>query len=702
MRNFNSKIDLSLCKQCLAWLLFTFLLSCHSKIPPIPEAKFDVQNDNCTAPCEIGFLNGSKNAGSYVWDFGDGFTSTEENPKHKYLGGAKYEVKLVATGDAGSHGIGKTVTTVAPPGVNAAFDVTNNNCTVPCTVGFINQSSNASSYVWKFDDGTTSTQTNPTKEYTKAGNHTVELTATGAGGTKSAPRTVTTVPPPTAPVAAFTIANNNCTAPCTVNFTNQSSNASSYNWDFGDNTSSTQTNPSKEYKTAGSYVVKLTANGPGGSVNVQNTVTIASGVESAPSKVWDSTIGGSGIDLCQTLVAHSDGGYFALGSSKSNTGFEKKENSRGGFDFWLVKINSNGKRVWDETYGGSGDDIAFSIAPTSDGGAILAGYSNSSRSGDKSDNSRGKNDIWIVKVNSNGVKQWDRTFGGNDDDENPRIIVTPNDNGYLFLAESSSNQSGEKNTNSKGERDFWLVKLNSDGSKNWDKTIGGDKSDFARSILRTNDGGYLLYGESLSNQSGEKSTSSKGGRDYWLVKVNSNGDRRWDKSYGGDGDENASTIVASTDGGFFLAGDSPSGISGDKREASRGERDYWVVKINESGDKLWDKTLGGSSHDNAGITLSAPNGACIVTGYTVSSRSGDKNGNSKGGRDSWIVKLSASGTIVWDFTLGGSRDETVGTGTFSTDGSGSFTLGGSSNSPQSGDKSENSRGNEDYWIIKFK
>ncbi len=606
-------------RQSLICLLVTLLVSCHIEIPQEPLADFTVQNDKCTAPCEMSFINNSKNAGTYTWDFGDGTSSTDQNPMHKFLGGSTYQVKLVAKGDGGSNGTAKTVSTVAPPGVNAAF----------------------------------------------------------------------------------TIVNNNCTAPCTVNFTNQSSNASSYFWDFNDGTSSTQTNPSKEYRSAGSFQVKLSASGPGGSHTSQpQTVTIQSAVEKAPTKVWDSTIGGGDLDICQTLVSHSDGGYFAFGLSKSNTGFEKSENSRGGFDYWLVKLNANGKKVWDKTFGGSSDDIAFTVVPTSDGGALMAGFSSSNRSGDKSENSKGKDDIWLVKVNSNGGKEWDRTIGGSEDDVNPRIIATPSDNGFLILVESNSNQSGDKSENSRGERDYWLVKLNADGSKKWDKTIGGNKNEFPRSALATTDGGYLVYGESLSDQSGEKGSNSKGSRDYWLVKVNANGAKQWDRSYGGNIDENGSSLVATTDGGFILSGDSGSGASGDKSENSRGKRDYWVVKVNASGDKQWEKTLGGNDEDFAGVVLAAPNGACIVTGFSHSGRSGDKTGESKGGRDSWIVKLSAKGEVVWDLTLGGSDSETIGTGTATADGG--VTLAGFSNSPPSGDKSESPRGDHDFWIIKVK
>ena len=185
-------------------------------------------------------------------------------------------------------------------------------------------------------------------------------------------------------------------------------------------------------------------------------------------------------------------------------------------------LNAQVKIASQTDAGGSVQDFFTSIAITKDGGYLAGGFSNSNISGEKTQNSRGGNDYWVIKYTAQGLKQWDKTIGGSDDDKLYSVLQT-DDGGYLLGGLSSSNVSGEKTTNSKGYSDYWIVKLDSAGNIEWDKTIGGSEMEFLTCMEKTSDGGYLLGGTSLSNAGFDKTENCWGGYDYWIVKINGKG-----------------------------------------------------------------------------------------------------------------------------------------------------------------------------------
>jgi hypothetical protein len=420
----------------------------------------------------------------------------------------------------------------------------------------------------------------------------------------------------------------------------------------------------------------------------------------APTKVWDKTIGGSGDDdNTYSIIKASDGGFVIAGSSDSNISGDKSEVSKGNYDFWIVKLNSSGQKIWDKTIGGSDEDKANSIIATDDGGFIVAGYSLSGISGDKTEASKGSADFWVVKLNSVGQKVWDKTIGGNGSDGETYSIISTADGGFVIAGYSNSGISGDKTEINKGYYDYWMVKINSSGQVVWDKTIGGDNYDLVHSMTSTNDGGFVVVGLSYSGISGDKTEASRGAYDYWVVKLNSLGQKVWDKTIGGSGADGATSVIATSDGGFVITGSSSSGTSGDKTEASKGTYDFWIVKLNSSGQKIWDKTIGGSSDDFAFSSLATSDGSVVIIGQSSSGIAGDKTEASKGLIDFWIVKLNSSGQKIWDKTIGGSNDD-FGYSIINTN-DGGFVLGGQSSSGVSGDKTEVNRGSADYWIVKL-
>ncbi|MBL0300259.1 MAG: T9SS C-terminal target domain-containing protein [Cytophagaceae bacterium] len=417
-----------------------------------------------------------------------------------------------------------------------------------------------------------------------------------------------------------------------------------------------------------------------------------------PNIVWDKTLGGNYDDILSSIIATSDGGLVVGGGSYSGVSGDKTESSRGGLDYWIVKLNANRQKVWDKTIGGNSDDNLQSILATIDGGFLLAGYSTSSNTGDKTEPSKGFSDYWIVKLNSNGQKIWDKTIGG-DKDDIFRSIVATSDGGFLLVGSSNSGISGDKTEPSKGFSDYWIVKLNSDGQKIWDKTFGGELFELFPKIISLSDGGFAVGGISLSGISGDKTEPSKGGYDFWIVKINENGIKIWDKSIGGSGDEYLNSIAVTSDGGFVVAGDSDSQISGDRTESSKGLSDYWVVKVNSNGQKIWDKTIGGNNNDLNSSIMATFDGGVIVGGQSASDDSGDKTDPSKGGFDYWIVKLDINGLKIWDKTIGHNNNNYSPRIVGNLDGS--FLVGGYSESGVSGDKTEPSNGVYDYWIVKL-
>jgi hypothetical protein len=326
--------------------------------------------------------------------------------------------------------------------------------------------------------------------------------------------------------------------------------------------------------------------------------------ETAPEEEWSKTIGGTGHDELYSVQQTSDGGYILAGFTTSH--------SAGGFDFWLVKTDSNGNKQWDKTFGGTDRDEAYSVQQTSDGGYILTGRTESY--------GVGWCNIWLVKTNSDGAKEWDKTFGGNSYGCAQSVQQT-SDGGYVI--------AGTTYSYSAGLSDFWLVKTDSNGNEQWNKTIGGTDYDKAYSVQQTSDGGYILAGYTGSY--------GAGGFDFWLVKTDSNGNKQWDKTFGGTGHDELYSVQQTTDGGYILAGYTTS--------YDGGPYDAWLVKTDSNGNEQWNNAIGGTGHDELYSVQQTTDGGYILAGYTTSY--GDS------GFDFWLVKTDSNGNKQWDMVFRG-------------------------------------------------
>jgi PKD repeat protein len=260
--------------------------------PPAPVANFIADITSGLAPLTVNFTNLSTNATDFAWDFGDGNTSTNTHPSNTYSNAGAFSVSLTAIGLGGTNAVTFTnyitVTNLPPLAPVANFIADTTSGLAPLTVNFTNLSTNATDFAWDFGDGNTSTNEHPSNTYSNAGVFSVSLTAIGLGGTNAITFTnyitVTNLPPPPAPVANFTADITSGLAPLLVNFTNLSTNATDFAWDFGDGNTSTNTHPSNTYSNAGVFSVSLTAIGLAGTnaITFTNYITITNLPPPAP------------------------------------------------------------------------------------------------------------------------------------------------------------------------------------------------------------------------------------------------------------------------------------------------------------------------------------------------------------------------------------------------------------------------------------
>jgi hypothetical protein len=236
----------------------------------------------------------------------------------------------------------------------------------------------------------------------------------------------------------------------------------------------------------------------------------------------------------------------------------------------LFKLDANGQKVWEKTYGGSGYDGDGILTTTADGGYLLAG-SSSSNDGDIS-GGHGGSDVVVFKLDASGNKIWTKLYGGSNDDGANSIIATK-DGGSIVVGTTKSND-GDVSGQHSNDEDMWVLKLDKDGQMSWQATLGSTYWDNGYSIAQMTDGSYMAFGFAYGNDGDV--TESKGNKDFWVVKLSSTGKKLWQRSFGGPGEELPGAITALTDGGFVIAG--YSSADGGDVTGINGVAKGWVVK----------------------------------------------------------------------------------------------------------------------------
>jgi hypothetical protein len=407
---------------------------------------------------------------------------------------------------------------------------------------------------------------------------------------------------------------------------------------------------------------------------------------SQPAVKWQKSLGGSAADRANAVTTTTDGGFVVAGESASSDG--DLTGNYGNLDYWVARIDSLGALVWQKNLGGNSDDRANAVAATADGGFIVAGVS-SSAVGNDITAVKGNADFWIVKLTSAGAISWQKNLGGTAAEE-ARAVQQTADGGYIIAGEARSNNLDL--TGNQGVNDFWIVKTDNAGVIQWQKNLGGTLDDMARSVQQTSDGGYIVAGESKSNNGDV--TGNNGGIDFWVVKLDATGNLTWQKSLGGSGKDVAYSVKQTNDGGYIVSGSTESNNTGNVG-ANNGIENAWVVKLTSTGSVSWQDCYGGMNFETANSISQTIDGGYIFGGYASSSNA-DVSG-SKGGYDFWVVKLNSTGVISWQKCLGGSANDVAMSVQTTTDNG--YVVAGRSISNNM--DVTNAKGFDDFWVVRF-
>ncbi|MDD1729364.1 MAG: PKD domain-containing protein [Methanospirillum sp.] len=316
--------------------------------------------------------------------------------------------------------------------------------------------------------------------------------------------------------------------------------------------------------------------------------------------------------------------------------------NHGSADYWIIKLDASRNVVWQKCFGGSGYEQIETAVQSADGGYLAVGYT-TSNDGNVT-GYHGEEDIWAVKLDASGNIAWQKCLGGSYDEE-PYSLIQTSDGGYLVGGNTRSNDGDV--TGNHGSNDIWVVKLDGSGNITWQRCLGGSSSDISRKITHTSDGGYVVAGSTYSEDGNV--TGNHGDRDIWIVKLDGSGNITWQKCLGGSDYEFGYSVIQAPDGGYLVRGitySNDGNVTG-----NHGEADIWILNLDTSGDLVWQKCLGGSEFDFSISDILTPSGEYLVNGYTTST-DGDVTGN-HGESDIWIVNLDTSGNINWQNCLGG-------------------------------------------------
>jgi len=332
---------------------------------------------------------------------------------------------------------------------------------------------------------------------------------------------------------------------------------------------------------------------------------IAAPCVGSPFSTFWATYGESGSLGAASITEAADGGYFAAGGI-----FSSQTDS---VDVWVIRLDGNGKVLWENTYGEADDDYANAIRPTGDGGCIIAGYTQSFGAGSY--------DAWVIKLKADGSLDWQKAYGGAGYDYAASVEPTA-DGGYVVAGGTDSFGSGQT--------DLWVIKVDGTGAILWQKTFGGTAVETAVSVRPTSDLGFVVVGGTQS--------SGEGDFDFLVLKLDANGSLVWQKTFGGADYDFASSVRETVGGGYIVVGET--------RSFGAGDYDLLILQLDAGGNIVWQKTIGGTSGDHAySVEISSDDGGSVVAGGT--------NSQGKGDYDLLLLKLDASGAILWQKTFGG-------------------------------------------------
>lgn len=345
--------------------------------------------------------------------------------------------------------------------------------------------------------------------------------------------------------------------------------------------------------------------------------------------VWNKNYGGSQDEAASAVRANLDGSFIIVGSSNSDDGNVSGHHGTVSYsDFWVIKLNALGNIIWKKSFGGSDDEAAQDVRQTSDGGFIVTGWTNST-DGDVQNVTEQGTKYWIIKLSANGSLEWQKTYRRSFRDISYSIEQT-SDNGYVIVG-STIEPDGE--FSDLESRDYWIIKMDSLGTWEWDRSIGTSLGDCATSVCQSPSGGIAVIGFSDN--------------DYRLIELDLAGNIENDYTFGGNSLDFAKSIRRTSDNGYILAGDSQS-WEGDVSGGIMYSTDFWITKLNAD-TITWETRIGTPESDYAAAAVETPDGYLIV-GHKHND--GGSSASHYGNNDIWLVKIGVSYVNVDDLTMG--------------------------------------------------
>jgi hypothetical protein len=339
------------------------------------------------------------------------------------------------------------------------------------------------------------------------------------------------------------------------------------------------------------------------------------------SDQWVFAFGGPKNDYGYSVQPTKDGGFIVAGSTESF--------SAGNADVWLIKLESSGRVAWQKSYGGKRFDGAFAVQQLSDEGYAVAGVTQSFGAG--------RSDIWLLRLNASGNVIWQNTYGTrNTEIAEGKSFQQTKDGGFMLAGSIIYDASA--NVSETTHSDIWAMKLDANGLIIWQNRFNTSMQDVARSIEQTSDGGYIIAGYSILF-----SILKGNNYEFWVLKLDPSGNIAWQKSYGGKNTDQGYAIRQIKDNGYIAVGTTKS--------FGAGNYDYWILKLDSGGNLIWQKAYGGEKADIASSVIETADGGYLVSGTTESF--------GQGKQDALVMKLDASGKIMWQKVYGGKQNDTL-------------------------------------------
>lgn len=406
-----------------------------------------------------------------------------------------------------------------------------------------------------------------------------------------------------------------------------------------------------------------------------------------PTFIWNKNYGGTGSDNVKYSIKCKSGGFISVGSSNSPNG---RSTSLGEYDVWVIRYNDDASIRWEKSYGGNNHEHGYSIVQTNDSNFVVVASINGS-GGDVS-KSYGDLDIWVFKIDNEGSLMWDATIGGTKNDNGYSIVATP-DNGVVITGATSSNDGNIPNYNG-GVSDCIVSKIDENGVIKLIKTFGGTNNDQGQKIIKAKSGGYYLAG-GTGSQDFMNPIPLKGSFNIWVAKLDQNFNIEWQNVYGGTKVDLAYSILECKDNNLIVCGASTSNDI--DLSSNKGDLDFFLMKLTNSGDFEWINNFGGMREDVAKDVIQTNDGF-VVCGTTRSSDTSIKNFHSglSSLHDIWVVKADTNGEMLSNMAFGGLGEERVNNIHLLEDSS--YVMFGTSEYV-SGDVINN-KGEFDTWIIR--